>query len=317
MSEDGAAPKPLLPQAPPSRAVDHTVWVGLFLIVAVVSVLSALFALTDAAMFRGRYIVTTQVKDAGGIRRGDPVQMRGVNIGRVLRFQIGKNGSVAIQLEIEGEYGVPADSHVELKSSGLLGGMVAEVVPGVSDKRLRTGDALAGSSEEGMGAVATRIASQAETALGRVDTLLSKDMIDQVHGSSAELKQLLETLSAAVKEQRTEVAGLTASLRRSAQGLEKTATGPELDRIVKRLDTVAERADSVAASLDRSSKSMEGVLGRIERGEGTLGKLSKDELLYKNLSDAAATINQTSANTSRLVDDIRKNPRKYLKISVF
>jgi len=316
MSEN-AASSPLLPQPPRSRAVDQTVWVGLFLVVAVIAVLGALFVLTDAAMFRGRYIVTTHVKDAGGIRRGDPVQMRGVNVGRVLRFQIGKDAAVAIELEIEGEYGIPADSQVELKSSGLLGGMVANVMPGTSEQRLRGGDTLAGSSEEGMGAVATRIANQAEATLGRVDALLSKDMIDQVHGSSAELRQLLETLSAAVKEQRTEIGGLTASLKRSAQGLEKSAAGPELDRIVKRLDAVTEKADSVAASLDRSSKSMEGVMGRIDRGEGTLGKLSKDELLYKNLSEAAATMNQTSANISRLVDDIRKNPRKYLKISVF
>src|SRR3972149_4048993 len=90
-------------------------------------------------------------------RRGDPGQMRGVNIGRVLRFQIGKEGSVAVQLEIEGEYGVPADSHVELKSSGILGGMVAEVVPGTSDRRLRTGGTPAGSSEEGRGAQGPRI----------------------------------------------------------------------------------------------------------------------------------------------------------------
>ncbi len=317
MSEDGTSPRSSLPQAPRTRAVDQTVWVGLFLIVAVVSILSALFVLTDAAMFRGRYIVTTHVKDAGGIRRGDPVQMRGVNIGRVLRFEIGKDGAVAVQLEIEGEYGVSADSHVELKSSGILGGMVAEVVPGTSDKRLRTGDTLSGTSEEGMGAMATRIAGQAEATLGRVDSLLSKEMIEQVHGSSAELKALLTALSATVKEQRREIASLTESLNRSAQGLEKTAAGPELERIVKRLDGVAEKADSVAASLDRSSKSMEGVLGRIDRGEGTLGKLSRDEQLYKNLSEAAATMNQTSANISRLVDDIRKNPRKYLKISVF
>lgn len=317
MSENGAPSNPPLPQPPRSRAVDQTVWVGLFLIVAAVSILTALFALTDAALFRGRYIVTTRVPNAGGIRRGDPVQLRGVNIGRVLRFQIDRSGSVAIQLEIEGEYQVPADSHVELTSSGLLGGMVAEVVSGSSEKVLRNGDTLSGTSEEGLEAMATRIGSKAEQALGRVDSLLSPAMIEQVHGSSAELKQLLGTLSATVEEQRGELAAVTASLRRSSEGLEKSATGPEIDRIVKRLDAVAERADSLAASLDRSSKSLESVLGRMERGEGTLGKLSQDEALYKNLSEAAATMNQTSGNISRLVDDIRKNPRKYLKISVF
>ena len=95
-------------------------WVGLFLILGLMAVLAALFVLTDAAIFRGRYIVSTHVADAGGIRRGDPVQMRGVNIGRVQRFQIDKD-RVEIRLELEGEYPVPKDSHVELKSSGLAG----------------------------------------------------------------------------------------------------------------------------------------------------------------------------------------------------
>ena len=102
------------------RGRDREVWVGLFVIVGDRDDRHRSFVLTDAAMFRGRYIVTTTSPNAGGIRKGDPVQMRGVNIGRILGFPIAQRG-VSIRLEIEGEYQIPADSHVELKSSGLLG----------------------------------------------------------------------------------------------------------------------------------------------------------------------------------------------------
>ena len=50
--------------------------------------------------------------------------------------------------------------------------------------------------------------------------------------------------------------------------------------------------------------------GRIERGEGTLGKLTTDDSLYVNLNHAVANLNQ-------LTTDIRANPRKYLSVSVF
>jgi phospholipid/cholesterol/gamma-HCH transport system substrate-binding protein len=80
-------------------------------------VVIALFTLTDVGALRNRYMVTTVVPDAAGIRRGDPVQMLGVNIGRVRGFDIGANG-VAVQLELQREYPVPADSRVELVSSG-------------------------------------------------------------------------------------------------------------------------------------------------------------------------------------------------------
>jgi len=48
------------------------------------AILVTLGVMTDAAMFRGRYIITTNVPNASGIRKGDPVQMHGVNIGRIL-----------------------------------------------------------------------------------------------------------------------------------------------------------------------------------------------------------------------------------------
>src|SRR3954469_9257112 len=95
-----------LPAAPPSHGRDQAIWVGFFLVVGIIAIFAALFILTDAAFFRGRYIVSTTVTNAGGLRRGDPVQMRGVNIGRVQRFRISKD-SVEIRLELEGEYKVP------------------------------------------------------------------------------------------------------------------------------------------------------------------------------------------------------------------
>jgi phospholipid/cholesterol/gamma-HCH transport system substrate-binding protein len=51
-------------------------------------------------------------------------------------------------------------------------------------------------------------------------------------------------------------------------------------------------------------------MGRMERGEGTLGKLSKDDSLYNNLNSAVT-------NLSQLTNDIRANPKKYLSVSVF
>src|SRR6185436_14856648 len=93
--------------------------------------------------------ISTRVQDAGGIRRGDPVQMRGVNIGRVQRFFIRQDG-VEVRLEIEGEYKIPKDSQVALTSAGLLGGMVAEVVPGRSSDYVGYGDQLTGRTEAGL-----------------------------------------------------------------------------------------------------------------------------------------------------------------------
>jgi phospholipid/cholesterol/gamma-HCH transport system substrate-binding protein len=285
-------------------------------LLAVASGLVLLFTMTNPAMFRGRYIVSTVVPDAGGIRRGDPVQMRGVNIGRILRFRISQEG-VRLRLEIEGEYPIPADSRVELKSAGLLSGMVADVVPGSSDKLLRNGDELPGSAASGLGNAVNSITDSAQTVLDRMKATLDpqtsegiRHSVANVQSATADLDSLAKDLRSVTSEQRGELKALTASLRRAAESLDKTTSRPELDRAIARLDGITERMDKATDALSRASGSLESVMGRMDRGEGTLGKLSKDDALYTNL-------NQASENLSRLMEDLKKNPKRYVKLSLF
>lgn len=302
--------------APREAGRDRELWVGVFFLVGLVATITALFMLTDAAMFRGRYIVHTTLPSAGGIRKGDPVQMRGVNVGRILRFRISSEG-VRIDLEVEGEYLIPADSHVMLRSAGLLGGMVADVVPGDDRRVLSGGESLPGEVEAAMMDTANRISAQAETVLGRMQTLLSPATIKNVEASSVEAREVLTRLNATAAEQRKELLALTRSLRETSAKATEAATGvsdlarrAEIDRSLKRLDTLTARLDETSASLDRAVKASEVVLGRMERGEGTLGKLSRDSSLYDSLNEAAA-------NVSRLAEDVRKQPKRYLDVSVF
>ena len=306
-----------LPKAPAPRAgADREFMVGVFVIVGIAAVLTALYTLTDAALFRGRYIVTTLVPNASGIRRGDPVQMRGVNIGRVQKFGIAQEG-VTIHLEIEGEYDVPSDSRVELRSAGPLSGMVANVVPGQSPTRIRGGQELPGTTAESVFDQAGKLADESEKVLQRVQTLLSEKTVTDVQSSAADMQAMLKDLAEITAKQKKDLVALASSLRRSAEGVEKATTGPELESAVKRVDAVAQRMEVLTDSLDRSAKSTEALLGRIERGEGTLGKLSKDETLYLNANEAVANLNQAVVEMRKLTEDIRKQPKRYLKLSLF
>jgi phospholipid/cholesterol/gamma-HCH transport system substrate-binding protein len=58
-------------------------------------------------------------------------------------------------------------------------------------------------------------------------------------------------------------------------------------------------------------------MGRMDRGEGTLGKLMRDEELYRNMNAAMLNMNQASVNINKLSEEVRRNPSKYLKLSVF
>lgn len=298
-----------LMSALPARSTHREIRVGMFVVVGVLAFLIALFTLTDVGTFRGRYYVSTVVESAGGMRRGDPVQMRGVNIGRVTGFEMVPEG-VSVELELYDRYTVPDDSRVLVRSSGLLGGMVVDVVPGDSPDDLDDGDVIPGGLEPGVLEAAAGLGGQAESVLARVDALLSQRTVGAVGESAAELQVLLAELNALVTQQRSELAEVSTSLRRSAAGVERATAGPELERSVARIDSLTVRLDAASATIGRASSSLETVLARIERGEGTLGKLSADDQLYDNL-------NTTAVSLRELIADIRRDPRRYLNVSVF
>ncbi|HYW07269.1 MAG TPA: MlaD family protein, partial [Longimicrobium sp.] len=260
------------------------------------------------------------VESAGGIRKGDPVQIRGVNIGRIRDFEIRSNG-VQVRMELENEYVVPEDSRVALTSNGLLGGVVATIAPGRSTEPLADGDVLA-SAEAAAGtddimATASSAATRADTVLARAQQMLSQQTIGAVQTSATELQGLLTELSALATEQRRELTAVSGSLRRSAAGVETAATRPELARAIARTDSISIRLDAATRSLNEASVSMAGVVGRIDRGEGTLGKLSRDEALYDNMNAAVLNMNQTATRFGNLAADIQANPKKYINVSVF
>ena len=305
-----------LPPPPPSRGKHREVWVGLFVVAGLAAIVVTLGVMTDAAMFRGRYIITTSVPNASGIRKGDPVQMHGVNIGRIMGFTIGASG-VDIRLEIEGEYPISKDSRIEIKASGLFGGMVADVIPGTSAQQVGWGDRIQGGTGVGLFDKMDELAGEADKVAKRVQGLLSDEMVKDLQGGASGTRQSLESLQAILKEQRGELRGLSASLKRSAEGLERVTTGPELERTVKRVDELVGRLDGTLTTLDRSSKSVESILARMDRGEGTLGKLSTDDSLYRNASEASANLNKATVELNKLLADFQAHPKKYINLEIF
>ncbi len=295
-------------RAPPV-AGGREVRVGVFVLLGIASFLAVLFLLTDPATFRGRYMVATDVTDAGGIRRGDAVQMRGVNIGRVDDFELVGDG-VRITLEIEGEWSVPSDSRTRLAGIDLLGGRTVEVIPGMSREALAEGAVMPGVAVDGVLDLAYELGAEARQTLDRVRGLLDEDAIASLHGSLADLGELMSSMSALVSEQRDEVAALSSSLVRSAERVENFTGSEGLERGLARADSTLAELRGAGESLARATDSFEAVVGRIGRGEGTLGRLATEETLYQNLNAALEEI-------LFLARDVRENPDRYVRVEIF
>ncbi len=276
-----------------------------------ISFVLVLFLMTDPATLRGRYLVVTTVENAGGIRRGDPVQMRGVNIGRIHGFEMESGGKVAISLELDGQWKIPAGSHTRLAAAGVFGGRTMELIPGNGPGTVEAGDTIPGEGgSSGLMGSVDQLGEQASTVLERIQSLLNQGTVSSVQGSASQLDTLLTELAGAVREQRSTLRSLTVSLNRSAHGLEGLTTGPDAARAVARADSAMEVLTRTGENLDQATASLRALLDRMDRGEGTLGKLSRDDQLYVNLNKAAASL-------ASLTADIQANPKKYINVSLF
>jgi phospholipid/cholesterol/gamma-HCH transport system substrate-binding protein len=298
-----------LRRALPRDKAARDVRVGIFVVVGIVAVLLALFLLTDPASMRGRYMLITQEPDAGGVRRGDPVLMKGVNIGRVRSFEMTPDERVTITMEVEGEYDVPNDSYTVLAGAGLLGGQTLEIMRGNSSVPAEPNDTLPGQPPRaGLMESAANVSERAEQVLGQLQHALDDGTVAGVRGSVADLQLMMADLRTLAAVQRSQLAELTTSLNRTASGFEPA--GPAAARAMARIDSAAVALNRTSATLDRAIVSLDAVLGRMNSGEGTLGRLSQDDSLYVSLNRAAASI-------ADLAEDIRANPRKYVNLEVF
>jgi phospholipid/cholesterol/gamma-HCH transport system substrate-binding protein len=297
--------------AVPREKGGREVRVGIFVLLGILSAIAVLFVLTDPATLRGRYMIVTTIENAGGIRRQDPVLMRGVNIGRINGFEMVEN-RVNITLEIEGAWEIPADSYTRLAGAGLFGGRTMEVIPGESPSPVAEGDTIPSVGEsEGIFGTAEAMGAQATTLLEQLNQLFSDPTILAVQGTASELQALTTELRRVVAVQQEQLSLLTASLQRSASAIETAAgAGPDVARVAARADTAMAQIQTTTRTLGHTASLLDSVLVRFQAGEGTLGRLSRDDSLYVNLNRAAESI-------ALLATDIRENPRRYIRIGIF
>ena len=297
----------------PPRPGGREARLGLFVLIGLVSFVVVLFWMTDPAWFRGRYKLVTTMEDAGGVRGGDPVSMRGIIIGRVHDFGMdASTGLVAIQLELYDRWQVPLGSEARLGTAGIFGGRTLEIEPSNSSENHQPNDTIAssGTAAADLLGAAGDLSVQAGDVMTQIQALLNAETIEAVQGSAAGLETVLTEMSDGIREQRTALQALTNSLTRSAEGIEEATTGPELARAIARADSAMATLTETGTNLDAAVVSLRSVMAKIHSGEGTLGKLVSDDALYLSLTSATESL-------TAFLDDLQANPSKYINISIF
>jgi phospholipid/cholesterol/gamma-HCH transport system substrate-binding protein len=332
------------------RASDFVV--GLTVLVAAVALIATVLWLKQTDLRgRTRHLVV-RTRDVGGVALGNPVVIRGVRAGRVEGIALGEKGWVVLQLGLDREMPLPADPVVLLAASSLFGEWQATVTDasGVPpDRELRlaiqaarnNGDTLAGAVLPDLAqltTVAGRLAGDVAKVADRVQVAFDDSAARELRESIRHFAELSTVLAKTVNQQSKNLDQISGELQSGLTHLNATAeklsafssridsatSRGELQQIVvnsqhaaQELVTTATRLREISGDFARTQNTLgsavsraDSVFAKANSRSGTMGLLLNDPALYQQ-SDSLVRELRT------LVQDVKKNPRRYINLRVF
>ncbi|MFO7894627.1 MAG: MlaD family protein [Longimicrobiales bacterium] len=278
---------------------------GLLVVVAGALFIWGFFYLMGDPILTGGDEVVVVMDDGAGLSRGDPVQLNGVKVGTVRQVNLNPPDGVTVRINVNGNIRLPADTRVVARND-VFGATTVELLPGRALVTLEGGDTIQGLTRQALPDLATELGGQARDILESADSLLSPRSVDDLRATASVLPEVAQQLRSAFSE----LTLAASSLRRTAEEIEAAEAGAQAGATLAEIQSSARAATTALNTMDMSLLSLASVLGKIDRGEGTLGLLVNDTLLYGEMS---ATLREMRALTT----DIRENPKKYVTVEIF
>jgi phospholipid/cholesterol/gamma-HCH transport system substrate-binding protein len=308
--------------------------VGLFAVVGILLLIAGynfLKGFNPLSTYNKYYVVYDNVN---GIVKSTQVTINGLKVGQVQSIGMLENGDptkLLVTLFVESSIKLPFGTTAAITSQGLLGSTDIVIVPAEGTSIYQNKDTLVAKYEESLQGAIQKIVDpikeKSEKVLITLDNMLnSMNKIFDSTGSKR-LESSIDDFSGTMKNMRNITARfdkLTADEYASLKGMLENINSithnlkANNESIAKALKNIGKITDSIAAS-DLSAtinhtrdvmKTFNTTLEKVNRGEGSLGKLANDTALYNH-------IDKTTVELQALLKDMQEYPGRYFSVSVF
>ena len=273
----------------------------------------------------GGYTVHAYIQDATGLAAHSRVTIAGIPVASLDSIRL-ENGKARLDVKVKNEVALYDNATLGKKATSLLGEAAVVLTPGTPDqRRLHDGDEIHIIVTEATPGDLLEEVKQIADDVKQVSQQLAKSVGTEQGGQN--IKAILQNLADATDAVNKTVRENREAIRESLQNVQQITqnANPEIAKILENVRVVTQDVrDMMAAAnqtptgqkgelrdiverLDRSSKSLESALGhidsvsgRIDRGEGTIGKLTKDDQLVNEVQGVAEGINDYVQNLTRL-----------------
>ena len=288
----------------------NEVLVGLLLTVALTLGIAGTIWLVRGGL-RGGYPMYSVFRWGANLKVGQPVRLAGVQVGYVKEVGLGMDGTLLVEMAIEEEFRIPANARAEVQAVGIFGDAQIALKATPSQQAYAEGDTIpaappaAGIPE--LTAKADSVASVAVDISRRVQSeLVAGGGLAEVRQTLARTNALVAQLAAIAAEQSRQLSATQARVRTTLAAVDSAT----VDSTLRSVRTTATNAAALTDSLRLTAAQINATLARLERGEGTAGKLLTDSLLY---SDVRRLVTRVDSLTL----EFKQNPRKFIGLSIF
>lgn len=308
--------------------------IGIVVVFAISAFIWGVSFLKGSNLFSKKYYLYAVYPKIDNLIPSSPLQINGYKIGQVktmsLFYKDGKN-QVLVKFLLSEDISIPKNSIARAVSADLLGAKAVEVVFSANTEYVVSGDTLIAETEQGLKESFNKqlapLQAKAENLIGSIDTVMNvvssvlntrtRANIDQsfesvrkailsLEQTAYKLDDLMATEKPKISSVLTNLNGISTNLNKNEQKITNI-----LNNFSNLSDSLAKtQLKSAVANADNTLKELNTLLAKINAGQGTIGKLAKNDSLYNNL-------NKSADDLDKLLKDLKENPRRYVHFSLF
>lgn len=304
----------------------------LFILATAILVWGFSFLKNKNILYKERVLIAVY-NHVNGLTTSNPVYINGVKVGQVgkVYFDPSLDGDIIVQLVFTDKFPVPLNSTARIFSEDLMGSKAIEILLGTGPDYARNGDTLhtdvEASLKDAVNQQILPLKLKAEDLLSSIDTMVvaikgvfNKDALEDLNASIKSIRHTFSNLESTTQNLDTLVllqSGRLASILYNIDMISRNLNNnsDEINRVLGNLATLSDtlahaNISGVIQNINKTFTDLARVMARVDNGEGTLGLLINNDQLYKDLQKSAFELNQ-------LIEDIRLNPKRYVRVSVF
>ena len=305
--------------------VSNETKIGALTVIAITLLILGFNFLKGKNLIEKKATIYIAFEKVNGLNMADMIKINGLKVGGVEDMQEtdANLSGIVVAFHLTRAINIPNDSYAQVITNP-LGSSFIELVLGKSATFVKDGDTLKSVQTKGLVQDLqdkleptienlNKTLSSLEETVKRVGNVFDEEAKQNIGKTLKELALATDQINSmlapgkgSIAKSVENIAGISGNLKNNNDSI--TMIIGNLTKVSR--DISNSEIGNTIQQLETASVNLNQILNGIKEGKGSLGMLTKDEALYKNLTS-------TSNSLNILLQDLRLHPKRYVQVSVF